>query len=209
MESALIHGLKDIVAISAGADFALALDKNGDVFGWGAGQQCEPIRSGRVARCDARVLGLAYGGQFAGAVRADAGVREGPAGGGGGGRCEYARSAGLVADAAFCFLHDFESGALGADPDNGVGTGTSDPGQCHRAGPGPAESAADRRPFRTAIGVSAARAWDRSGRGRPSGGGDPEFAGDDGTDDRAGWRTAHAVGGAGLCRGARGMTAPV
>src|ERR1700753_4153194 len=41
LKPALIHGLKDVVAISAGADFALALDKNGDVFGWGAGQQSQ------------------------------------------------------------------------------------------------------------------------------------------------------------------------
>jgi regulator of chromosome condensation len=35
----LIPNLKNIVQISSGADFALALDKNGDVYGWGNGQQ--------------------------------------------------------------------------------------------------------------------------------------------------------------------------
>jgi regulator of chromosome condensation len=37
----LIPELKNIVSISAGADYALALDQNGDVFGWGAGQQSQ------------------------------------------------------------------------------------------------------------------------------------------------------------------------
>ena len=34
-------GLKRIIQISAGADFALALDIDGRVFAWGCGQQCE------------------------------------------------------------------------------------------------------------------------------------------------------------------------
>jgi regulator of chromosome condensation len=37
----LIPDLKNIVTIRAGADFALALDKSGGVFGWGAGQQSQ------------------------------------------------------------------------------------------------------------------------------------------------------------------------
>jgi regulator of chromosome condensation len=35
----LIPTLKNVVSIAAGADYALALDKNGDVYGWGNGQQ--------------------------------------------------------------------------------------------------------------------------------------------------------------------------
>jgi regulator of chromosome condensation len=35
----VIPNLKNIVQISAGADYALALDKNGNVYGWGSGQQ--------------------------------------------------------------------------------------------------------------------------------------------------------------------------
>jgi regulator of chromosome condensation len=36
-----IKELKNIVSVAAGSDFALAVDKDGDVYGWGAGQQSQ------------------------------------------------------------------------------------------------------------------------------------------------------------------------
>jgi regulator of chromosome condensation len=36
---AVVPNLKNVVSIAAGGDFVLALDKNGDVYGWGNGQQ--------------------------------------------------------------------------------------------------------------------------------------------------------------------------